>query len=102
MIVVRFRVKCQPDRTDEMTAAMKDVVSAARKLPGVIHFDIARDINDTNTLIATEVFQDRAAMEKEETIAEVATVVKLMEAGALAESPEWTVFDVASSESPTM
>ena len=102
MIVVRFKVRCQSDKTSELAAAMKDVVDAARELPGVIHFDIARDLTDADALIATEVFEDRTAMEREETLPEVAKVLELMQAGALAGPPEWTVFEVASSESPTM
>ena len=102
VIVVRFKVRCQSDKTSELAAAMKDVVDAARELPGVIHFDIARDLTDADALIATEVFEDRTAMEREETLPEVAKVVELMQAGALAGPPEWTVFEVASSESPTM
>jgi quinol monooxygenase YgiN len=102
VIVVRFKLQCQSDRTVELAAAMKDVVDAARELPGVIHFDIARDLTDADALIATEVFEDRAAMEREEALPEVAKVVELMQSGALAGAPEWTVFDVASSESPAM
>jgi quinol monooxygenase YgiN len=102
VIVVRFRVQCQSDKTAELAAAMKDVVDAARELPGVIHFDIARDLTNADALIATEVFEDRAAMEREEALPEVAKVVELMQSGALAAPPEWTVFDVASSESPAM
>jgi quinol monooxygenase YgiN len=102
MIVVRFKVQCQPSQTEEMAAAMEKVVGAARSLPGVIHFDIARDLTDSNALIATEVFEDSEAMEREESLPEVARVVDLMEAGALAGPPEWTRFEVASSESPTM
>jgi quinol monooxygenase YgiN len=102
VIVVRFKVQCQSDRTAELAAAMKDVVDAARELPGVIHFDVALDLTDADALIATEVFEDRAAMEREEALPEVAKVVELMQSGALALPPEWTVFDVASSESPAM
>jgi quinol monooxygenase YgiN len=81
---------------------MKDVVESARGLPGVIHFDIARDLIDADALIATEVFEDRAAMAREEELPEVAKVVELMQSGALAGPPEWTIFEVASSESPAM
>jgi quinol monooxygenase YgiN len=102
VLVVRFKVQCQSDRTAELAAAMKNVAEAARELPGVIHFDIARDLTDADALIATEVFEDRAAMEREEALPEVAKVVELMQSGALAGSPEWTIFDVASSESPAM
>ena len=101
MIVVRFAVRCQPDKTAEMAAAMQAVVVAARELPGVLHFDIARDLTDDDRLIATEVFEDREAMAREEAIAEVARVIELMQAGALAGAPEWTIFEVASAESPS-
>jgi len=79
MIVVRFKVQCQPDRTEEVVTAMQGVVGTARSLPGVIHFDIARDLTDSNALIATEVFQDSEAMEREESLPEVAKVVELMQ-----------------------
>jgi quinol monooxygenase YgiN len=102
VIVVRFKVQCQSDKTAELAAAMKDVVGAARELPGVMQFDIARDLTNEDALIATEVFEDRAAMEREEALPEVAKVIELMQAGALAGAPEWTIFEVASSESPTM
>ena len=102
MIVVRFKIRCQPDRTDEVAAAMRDIVKAARGLPGVLHFDIARDLTDDDALIATEVFEDRDAMAREEELPEVAKVVGLMEGGALAGPPEWTRYEVASAESPEM
>jgi quinol monooxygenase YgiN len=102
MIVVRFKVKCQPGRTDELAAAMKEIVGAARGLPGVINFDIARDLTDDDALIATEVFEDRAAMEREEALPEVAKVIELMGEGILAGPPEWTRYEVASAESPEM
>jgi quinol monooxygenase YgiN len=91
---------CQSDKTAEFAAAMNDVVDAARALPGVIHFDIARDLTDADALIATEVFEDRAAMAREEELPEVAKVVELTHSGAW--PPEWTIFDVAASESPAM
>jgi quinol monooxygenase YgiN len=102
MLVVRFKVTSQPERTEELATAMANVVGAARSLPGVVHFDIGRDLTDPNSLIATEVFEDRAAMEREEAIPEVAAIVGLMQGGALAGPPEWTIYDVASSESPSM
>jgi quinol monooxygenase YgiN len=101
VIVVRFKIRCQPDRTDEVAAAMRDIVNAARGLEGVIHFDIARDLTDDDALIATEVFEDRDAMAREEELPEVAKVVELM-GSALAGPPEWTRYEVASAESPEM
>lgn len=102
MLVVRFRVHCQSERTEEVAAAMVAVAKAARGLPGVIHFDVSRDLTDPDALIATEVFENRAAMECEEALPEVAGVVDLLQAGALKGPPEWTIYDVASSESPSM
>ena len=102
MIIVRFKVQCQPARTEDVVTAMQAVVEAARSLPGVIHFDIARDLTNSNALIASEVFEDRETMEREESLPEVAKVVELMQQGALAGPPEWTIFEVASSESPSI
>jgi quinol monooxygenase YgiN len=102
MIVVRFKVRCVPDKIEEMLHAMGAVVVPSRALPGVIHFDVARDITDSDSLIATEIFEDRAAMERQEAQPEVAAVIKLMEAGALSGAPEWTIYEVTSAESPAM
>ena len=35
MIIVRFRVQCQPGRSDELAAAFKEVVPASRGVDGV-------------------------------------------------------------------
>ncbi|GAC1434479.1 MAG: hypothetical protein NVSMB51_01750 [Solirubrobacteraceae bacterium] len=102
VIVVRFKIRCQPDRASELADAMAEVAGAARDLPGVLHFDVARDLLDSDALIATEVFEDHAAMEREEALPEVVTVVELMQNGALAGTPEWTIYNVSSSESPQM
>ena len=101
MLVVRFKVQCQPDKVEDVAAAMAAVVAPSRQLPGVVHFDVARDVTDPNAVVAVEVFEDRAAMERQESQPEVAKVVELMEAGALAAPPEWTIYEVSSSESPS-
>ena len=72
MIVARFKVRCVPDKTEEMVQAMRAVVAPSRALPGVIHFDVARDVTDTDSLIATEVFADRVALERQNAQPEVA------------------------------
>ena len=100
MIVVRFKVRCQPARTDEMAAAMTDVIAPSRALPGVLHFDIGRDLTDPDALIATEVFEHQEALESQEALPEVGRVIRLVEEGALQGPPEWTIYEVASAESP--
>ncbi len=100
MLVVRFRGVCQPEKTDEVEAAMREVVGPSRELPGVLHFDVSRSSTDPDTLLLVEVLADRAAMEAQEAQPEVAKVLGLMQAGALAAAPEWTIYEVASAENP--
>ena len=84
MIVARFKVHCRPERTEEVAAAITAVEAASRQLPGVIQFDVARSLTDSNAFIVIEVFEDRAALERQEAQREVAAVLDLVEAGALA------------------
>jgi len=102
MLVVRFKVRCQPGRTGEVAAAMATVARASRSLPGVVHFDVARDLTDDEAVIAVEVFEDRDAMTRQEAQPEVARVVELLQAGAAAAAPEWTIYEIASAESPAL
>ncbi len=96
MIVVRFKVRCRPDRTEDVRAAMEAVIGPSRALEGVHHFDIGRCLDDENALIATEVFADRAALERQEAQPEVAAVLGLLE-DALAAEPEATIFEVSAA-----
>jgi quinol monooxygenase YgiN len=64
---------------------------------GVISFDIARDLSDPNSFIATEVFEDADARERQESMPQVGKVMALMPE-SLAAPPEATVYHVSSSE----
>ena len=97
MIVVRFKVQCQPDETERALAAFEEVIAPSRAVDGVISFDIARDLADPDSIIATEVFEDRAALEHQESLPEVQRVIGLLEEVVAAE-PEATIFHVSSSE----
>jgi quinol monooxygenase YgiN len=97
VIVVRFKVQCQPEKTEQVMAAMEQVVAPSRALDGVVSFDIGRDLVDPNSLIATEVFEDRAALDRQESQPEVAKVLALLEESLTVE-PEATIFHVSSSE----
>lgn len=97
MIVLRFKVQCRPEKTEEVRAALADVVAPARAVEGVISFDIARDLSDPNTFIATEVFENEAARERQESMPQVGKVMALLPE-TLAAPPEATVFHVSSSE----
>jgi quinol monooxygenase YgiN len=78
-------------------AAFQDVVPPSRTLDGVISFDIGRDVTDPDVFIATEIFEDRAALDHQEALPEVAKALGLLE-GSLATEPEATIFHVSSSE----
>jgi len=97
MIVVRFKVRCQPEKTEQVRAAFEKVIAPSRAVDGVISFDIARDLADPDSFIATEVFEDQAALERQESLPEVAKTLSVLEESLVAE-PEATVFHVSSSE----
>lgn len=97
MIVIRFKVQCQPGKTEHALAVLDKVVAPSRALEGVISFDIGRDIVDPNSIIATEVFEDRAALDRQESLPEVAEVMSVLPQ-IVAAAPEATMFHVSSSE----
>lgn len=97
MIVLRFKVQCRPEMTSVVADAMRDVAVASRPLPGVVHFDVARDVSESDTLIATEVFEDPTARERQEALPEVAKVMSLLP-DAITAAPEATLFHVSAAE----
>ena len=97
MIVVRFKVKCQPDKAQQAMAAFQEVVAPSREVEGVISFDIGRDVADPDSFIAAEVFEDRAALDRQESLPVVQETLGLL-GDLLASEPEATIFHVSSSE----
>jgi quinol monooxygenase YgiN len=97
MIVIRFKVTCRPDKVEALAAAFQNVLAPSRTVSGVLSFDIARGLDDPNTFIATEVFEDAAARERQESLPEVSKVMTLLP-DSLAAPPEATIFHVSSSE----
>ena len=96
MIVIRFKVRCQPDDTDRMSEAFLDVIAPSRAVAGVVSFDIASDLADPDAFIATEVFEDQEARDRQESLPEVGKVMALLPQ-SLAGPPEATIFHVSSS-----
>jgi quinol monooxygenase YgiN len=97
MIVVRFKVQCQPGKAEQVMAAFEEVIAPSRAVEGVISFDIARDLADPDSFIAVEVFEDRAALDRQESLPEVGNTLAVLEE-SLAAEPEATIFYVSSSE----
>jgi quinol monooxygenase YgiN len=97
MIVLRFQARYKPERLDEVLASARRIVAQSRALEGVISFDIAQDIADLNSLIAIEVFEDQAALDRQESLPEVVELMALLP-DLLAAQPEATAFHVSSAE----
>lgn len=98
MIVMRFKVKCKPEKTDQALVAFREIVAASRPLDGVINFDMGRDIMDPDSFMAIEVFADQAALDRQESLPVVQKTMGLFEEWLAAE-PEATTFHVSSSKS---
>lgn len=97
MIVVRFKVKCLPGKAEKVEETFLSVIPPSRSTTGVVSFDIGRDLEDPDSFIATEVFEDKAALELQEALPEVAAALSVLET-SLAAEPEATIFHVSSSE----
>jgi quinol monooxygenase YgiN len=98
MIVARFRVHCRPDRTPEVATAIAAVEAPSRLLPGVVHFDVARSVNDPDTFVVTEVFTDREALARQNAQDEVARFLAVVNAGAATGPFEWTVWEATPDD----
>lgn len=96
MIVVRFKVRCRPDRTEQVRTAFERVIAPSRAVAGVLSFDIAHDLTDPDSFVAVEVFENEAALERQESLPEVAETLAILEQ-SLAAEPEATIFHVSSS-----
>jgi quinol monooxygenase YgiN len=97
MIVVRFKVTCQPGRAEHALAVFEPVIGPSRALDGVVSFDIARDITDPDSIIAIEVFEDRAALERQQALPEVATVMSVLPQ-ILAGPPQTAIYHASPSQ----
>ena len=80
-----------------MLALYKDVLAAIRADEGVISCDIARDILNPDAFVGTEVFTDQSALDRTDTLPEVARVYGHLD-DYLVAPPEATIFQVASAQ----
>ena len=78
MVIMRFRVRVEPERAEEVRAALEAVIAPSRALEGVVHFDIAADLSDSTAFVATEVYEDKTALERQETLPEVEAALSLI------------------------
>ena len=99
MLILRQKMVAKPDKSDELMAALAEIVTPARATEGVISLDIARVLLDPDAFIATAVYEDGAALERQESAPEVHRAMALF-AESLAAPPERTIFD--GSVDPTL
>jgi quinol monooxygenase YgiN len=101
MIVVRFKVQCRPEKAEQMRALFAAVPGPSRKVEGVHHFDIGQSLDDPNTFLATEVFDDADAQARQESLPEVAAVMAALP-DALAAPPEATIYEISGVIEPAL
>jgi quinol monooxygenase YgiN len=94
MIILRQKMSAKPDKSHELGAALADIITPARATEGVISLDIARVLIEPDSFIATAVYEDAAALERQESLPEVDKVVALLPE-SLAGPLERTIFDAS-------
>ena len=92
MLILRQKMVVKPDKSDELMAALAEIIAPARATEGVISLDIARVLHEPDSYIATVVYEDAAAIERQESRPEVSKVVEILPE-ALAAPLERTFFD---------
>ena len=85
MIIVRFWFRCHPGRAEDAVAALLPVIDASRAVPGVISIDFGRDIADPDAFIATELYEDRAALDRQMELPQTQAALGALRDGIVAE-----------------
>ena len=75
MLILRQKMRAKPDKSDELMAALAEIIAPARATDGVISLDIARVLLEPDSFIATAVYEDGAALERQESRPEVHKVM---------------------------
>ena len=99
MLILRQKMVAKTDKSDELMAALAEIVTPARATEGVISLDIARVLLEPDSFIATAVYDDGAALELQESLPEVDRVMAMLPESLVA-PPERTIFD--ASLDPTL
>src|SRR6185369_14517362 len=94
MLILRQKMRAKPDKSDELMAALAEIITPARATEGVISLDIARVLHEPDSFIATVVYEDAAALERQESRPEVHKVMAILPE-SLAAPLERTIFDAS-------
>src|SRR5467141_104074 len=94
MLILRQKMRAKPDKSDALMSALAEIITPARATQGVVDFDIARVLRDPDSFIATAIYEDGAALERQESLPEVHRVMAMLP-DSLVAPPERTIFDAA-------
>jgi quinol monooxygenase YgiN len=94
MLILRQKMRAKPDKSNELMSALAEIITPARATEGVISLDIARVLLEPDSFIATAIYEDGAALERQESRPEVHKVMAML-AESLATPLERTIFDAA-------
>jgi quinol monooxygenase YgiN len=94
MLILRQKMRAKPDKIDELMAALAEIIAPARATEGVVSLDIARILLEPDSFIATAVYEDRAALERQESRPEVHKVMAMLPE-SLAAPLERTIFNAS-------
>jgi quinol monooxygenase YgiN len=99
MIILRQRMRAKPENRDEVLATLAAIIGPARATEGVISLDIAGDLLDPDAFITTGIYEDGAALQRQESAPEVHHAMAVF-TGSLIAPPERTIY--AASVDPTL
>jgi len=94
MLILRQKMLAKPAKSDELMAALAEIVTPARATEGVISLDIARVLLEPDAFITTVVYEDGAALERQESRPEVHKVMAILP-DSLAAPLERTIFEAS-------
>jgi quinol monooxygenase YgiN len=99
MIILYQAMRAKPEKSDEVMAALAAIIPGARATEGVIKLDIARDLLEPDSFIATGVYEDGAALQRQELAPEVHRAMAMF-TDSLAAPPDRRIYD--ASRDPTL
>ena len=94
MLILRQKMVAKTDKSDELMAALAEIIAPARATEGVISLDIARVLLEPDSFIATAIYEDGAALERQESAPEVHKAIAMF-SEALVAPPERTLYDAS-------
>jgi quinol monooxygenase YgiN/ubiquinone/menaquinone biosynthesis C-methylase UbiE len=97
MIIYRVEVAVRPERLPRARTMFAELVRQSRQVPGVHTFDVLQDPDDACRFVSVEVFEDRAAVERQSALPLVREVIEEFDT-LLHTQPRGTAFFVSASE----